>query len=259
MTDYDTVLLASAAAIAAHVLVTWLVSLWLRDASIFDVAWGFGFVLVAWVSFAIADGSEPRKALVVALTTIWGLRLGIHLARRAARSDEDFRWRELRAQHGQRFAAASLGHFAFQGVGMWVVSLPVQAAQVPGSPAGLTVLDFTAVALWTLGMAFEAVGDHQLSRFKADPANRGKVMDRGLWRYTRHPNYFGDLCVWWGLYGFALATGEAWWAVAGPLTMSCILLRMSGVPVMDRHLATRPGYQDYMRRTSPFLPRLPRA
>jgi steroid 5-alpha reductase family enzyme len=257
MTDYDTVLLASAAAIAAHVLVIWLLSLWLRDASIFDVAWGFGFVLVAWVSFALADGAEPRKALVVALTTIWGVRLGVHLAWRAARSEEDFRWRELRARHGRGFAGASLGHFAFQGLGMWVISLPVQAAQVPGSPADLTAVDFAALALWTLGFAFEAVGDLQLARFRADPRNRGKVMDRGLWRYTRHPNYFGDFCVWWGLYGFALATGEAWWSVAGPLMMSCILLRMSGVTVMDRHLSARPGYAEYKRRTSAFLPRPP--
>jgi steroid 5-alpha reductase family enzyme len=258
MSGYGTVMLASAGAITALTLVTWLVSLRLGDGSVMDVAWGLGIVVVAWLSFAVADGDATRKALVVALTTVWGLRLTLHLARRVGRGGEDFRWHELRARHGRRFPAVSLGHFAFQGAGMWVVSLPVQAAQVPASPAGLTPVDLAAIAVWTFGMFFEVVGDLQLARFRADPRNRGRVMDRGLWRYTRHPNYFGDLCVWWGLYGFALATGDAWWAVAGPLLMGCVLLRMSGVRIMERHLAGRTGYREYARRTSAFVPRPPR-
>jgi steroid 5-alpha reductase family enzyme len=130
---------------------------------------------------------------------------------------------------------------------------------VPDDPSGLVLLDFAGLALWCAGMFFETVGDLQLARFKADPANSGRVMDRGLWRYTRHPNYFGDFCIWWGLYLIALATGEAWWSIAGPVVMSILLLRVSGVPLIERHLTkSRPGYEDYVRRTSAFLPRPPR-
>jgi steroid 5-alpha reductase family enzyme len=143
---------------------------------------------------------------------------------------------------------------------MWAVSLPVQLAQVSDAPSALTVLDFLGVAVWSVGMFFESVGDLQLARFRADARNSGRVMDQGLWRYTRHPNYFGDFCVWWGLYLVALATGEAWWSVIGPLTMSCILLRVSGVRAMDKHLNRhRPNYEDYARRTSAFWPSRPRS
>ena len=253
-------MLASAAAIAALMLGTWLVSLAARDASIVDIVWGLGFVIVAWVSFAVADGSTARRWLVVMLTTVWALRLAGYLAWRNLGKGEDPRYRAMRRRHGARFGLVSLYLvFGLQGVLMWVVSLPVQAAQVPDTPSGLVALDFVGIALWCVGMFFETVGDVQLARFKADPANKGRVMDRGLWRYTRHPNYFGDFCVWWGLYAVALATGDAWWAIAGPLVMSLLLLRVSGVTLLERHMQERrPGYADYARRTSAFFPRPPR-
>lgn len=255
MTDYNTVMLVSAGAVIALMFLAWLFSLVQRDASVVDVAWGLGVVLVAWLSFALADGAQSRKALMVALTTIWGLRLSGYLASRITREGEDFRYQEMRRRYGERFPLISLvAVFAFQGFGLWTVSLPVQAAQVPNSPSALTGLDLAGVALWAVGMFFEIVGDLQLSRFRADPRNRGKVLDGGLWRYTRHPNYFGDFCVWWGLYALALATREAWWSVVGPLVMSFILLRLSGLPVMERHLRRREGYEDYVRRTSAFFP-----
>jgi len=258
--DFGSVMLASAAAIAALMLGTWLVSLAVRDASIVDIVWGLGFVIVAWVSFAVADGSTARRWLVVVLTTAWGLRLAGYLAWRNLGKGEDPRYRAMRRRHGARFGLVSLYLvFGLQGVLMWVVSLPVQAAQVPDAPSGLAALDFIGIALWCVGMFFETVGDVQLARFKADSANKGRVMDRGLWRYTRHPNYFGDFCVWWGLYAVALATGDAWWAIAGPLVMSVLLLRVSGVTLLERHIqARRPGYADYARRTSAFFPRPPR-
>ena len=143
---------------------------------------------------------------------------------------------------------------------MWVVSLPIQVAQVQDTPAGLTALDALGILLCCVGIAFETVGDLQLARFKADPASAGKVMDRGLWRYTRHPNYFGDFTVWWGLFAIALATGEGWWTVIGPLVMSILLLRVSGVTLLEASLRKRrPGYAEYERRTSAFFPRPPRA
>jgi steroid 5-alpha reductase family enzyme len=193
---------------------------------------------------------------VVALTTVWGVRLAVYLAWRDRGKEEDFRYQELRRRYGDRFPFMSLFLvFGFQGLGMWTVSLPVQTAQVPDSPSGLTELDFAGIAVWSVGMLFETLGDLQLARFRADPRNRGKVLDRGLWRYTRHPNYFGDFCVWCGLYLLALATGEAWWSVIGPLTMLFVLLRLSGVPVMEQHLRRqREGYQDYVQHTSAFFP-----
>ena len=260
MTDHDTINLVCAAVVAALMLSTWALSLALRDASIVDIVWALGFVLIAWTAFALADGAEARKTLVVVLVTVWGLRLTAYMWWRKRGEGEDFRYQEMRRRHGRRFPLVSLFRvFGLQGLGMWAVSLPVQAAQVPGSPAGLTLLDFAGLGLWTVGMVFEAGGDLQLRRFLADPRNRGAVMDRGLWRYTRHPNYFGDFCVWWGLYLVALATTEAWWSIVGPLTMSWILLRHFGVPLMDEHLKeTRKGYDEYVRRTSAFFPRPPR-
>jgi len=258
--DFGSVMVASAGAIAALMLAAWLASLALRDASIVDIVWGLGFIVAAWVSFAVADGSDARRLLVVTLVTLWGLRLAIHLARRNIGKGEDHRYQAMRRRHGSRFPLVSLYLvFGLQGLLMWIVSLPVQAAQVPDSPSGLVALDFAGIALWCLGMFFETVGDLQLARFKSDPANGEKVMDRGLWRYSRHPNYFGDFCVWWGLYLIALATGDAWWSVAGPLVMSVLLLRVSGVTLLERHLKrARPGYEDYARRTSEFFPRPPR-
>ena len=253
-------MLASAAAIAALMIATWLLSLALGDASIVDIAWGLGFVLVAWVSFAVGDGADAHRWLVALLTTLWGARLAGYLAWRNIGKGEDFRYQAMRRRYGARFGIVSLFLvFGVQGLAMWTVSLPVQAAQVPDTPDSLTVLDFAGIALWCVGMFFETVGDLQLARFKSDPASAGRVMDRGLWRYTRHPNYFGDFCVWWGLYLIALATGDAWWSIAGPLLMSVLLMRVSGVTLLERHLTrNRPGYDDYARRTSSFFPRPPR-
>jgi steroid 5-alpha reductase family enzyme len=257
MTGFEELMLASAAVIAALMLGTWLLSLALDDVSIVDIAWCLGFVLVAWTCFAIADGSSTRKALVVSLTTIWGLRLGLYTFWQRRGTEEDFRYRAMRSRQGKRFRVSSLWLvFGLQGLGMWAVSLPVQAAQVSETPTGLTVLDLVGVAIWCVGMFFEVGGDLQLRRFLSDPRNRGKVMRSGLWRYTRHPNYFGDFCVWVGLFVVALATGtgDAWWSVIGPLTMLLIFLRFFGVPLMEPHLARREGYEDYVRHTSAFFP-----
>lgn len=257
MAGFGEVMLVAAGVAAAWMVVGWLASLVMRDISVVDVAWGLGFVAIAWVVFLVADGAEARKLLVAGLVTVWGLRLSLHLARRHSREGADFRYEEL--QRSSRPGLASLGSvFAVQALGLWVVSLPLQAAQVPAEPAGLTALDFAGVAVWAIGMLFEAVGDLQLDRFRRDPGNQGKVMEGGLWRYTRHPNYFGDLCVWWGVFLIALAGSGEWWTIAGPLMMSCILLRISGVPVMERRLERKPGYADYAHRTSAFWPRPPR-
>ena len=238
----------------------WAVSVAMKDTSIVDIFWGSGFVVVAWVTYAVADGSPDRKLLLAVLTTIWGLRLTIHLARRNLGHGEDQRYTRMRERWGARWPLRSLFVvFWLQGALLWIVSLPVQVGQVDPTPAGLGWLEAVGVAVWAVGLFFETVGDLQLTRFKADPASKGQVMDRGLWRYTRHPNYFGDFAVWWGIYLVALSAGSPWWTFVGPLVMSVLLIRVSGAALLEKGMSRRrPGYDEYVARTSGFFPRPPR-
>jgi len=247
------------AAVAALMVLVWLLSLAVRDASIVDIVWGLGFAMIAVVGYVRAEGYPARRTLVAVLTMVWGVRLAVHLLMRNWGAGEDYRYQAMRRRWGTRFPVVSLVTvFGLQGVIMWVVSLPVQAAQVSPTPGRLTVLDGVGIAAWVVGFAFEVVGDWQLRRFKADPDNAGRVMEKGLWRYTRHPNYFGDATMWWGLGIIAVATG-AWWALLGPLVMTIFLLRVSGVPLLERRMSrTRPGYAEYAARTSSFVPLPPK-
>jgi steroid 5-alpha reductase family enzyme len=249
------VYLVSATAIAFALVLFWLLSLKLNDASIVDVFWGYGFVLIATVSYRLGDGFVTRNQLLTALVVVWGLRLTIYLGWRNLGKGEDFRYQAMRRRYGDRFPFVSLYLvFGLQGVLMWIVSLPLQAAQTASQPDHLTLLDWLGVLLWIIGFGFEAIGDWQLARFKADPANKGKVMDRGLWAYTRHPNYFGDAVLWWGYFLIAAATG-AWWTVIGPILMTLLLMKVSGVALLEKTLVkTKPEYQEYARRTSAFIP-----
>ncbi len=253
-------LAAEAGLVLALVTALWGVSVALKDTSIVDVFWGSGFVAVAWAAYLLGDGSADRRLLLALLVTVWGLRLTAYLAHRNLGKGEDYRYAAMRRRHGERWPLRSLVVvFWLQGALMWVVSLPVQVAMNDPTPTGLGPLDWIGTAVWAVGLTFEAVGDRQLARFKADPANRGKVMDRGLWRYTRHPNYFGDFCVWWGIWLVALATGSAWWTLVGPVVMSVLLIRVSGAALLERSLTKRrEGYADYVARTSAFFPRPPR-
>jgi steroid 5-alpha reductase family enzyme len=253
------VLGTTALVVVGIMVITWLVSLALRNASIVDIVWGAGFVAVAWTAALVGDGHTGRSDLLVAMVTVWGLRLAGYLLWRNGGKGEDFRYRSMRKRAGERFAIRSLATvFLLQGLLMWIVSLPVQIAMTPEDP-DIGVLAIVGVVLWGAGFFFETVGDAQLARFKADPANAGKVMDRGLWRYTRHPNYFGDVCVWWGIFLVAAETGDALAAVVGPIVMTILLTRVSGVPMLERSLTKRrDGYDDYIARTSSFFPRPPR-
>jgi steroid 5-alpha reductase family enzyme len=232
------------------------ISLWRGRHDLVDIAWGLGFVLVAVTTFVLSDGDRATRILLTVLTVVWGLRLAVHIGLRNLRRGEDHRYVEIRARAGRRptrYLARAV--YLIQGAVLYAVSLPVQIGQYGRTPAWLLVL---GTAVWALGFVFEAVGDLQLRRFAADPAHRGRVLDTGLWRYTRHPNYFGDAAVWWGLW--LLACGS-WLGVAtlpAPLLMTYVLARGTGKPLTERHLAGRPGYADYVRRTSGFLPRPPR-
>lgn len=253
--SYGAVLLVNAGVILALMLATWRLSVRWQRADIVDVVWGLGFVVVAWVTNAITDGPQARSDLLVAMTTVWGVRLAAYLAWRMRGQPEDRRYGAMRRRLGERFALVSLlSVFLFQGLGMWVVSLPVQLGQVAETPEKIRVAGVLGLAVWAIGMFFEAVGDAQLARFKSKPWNQGQVMDTGLWRYTRHPNYFGDLLVWWGIFIVAATSTGGKASFAGPVLMTVLLLKVSGVPLIERHLERRPGYADYVERTNAFFP-----
>lgn len=253
-------MVANAFLVAALMFATWLASLRLRNASIVDIVWGPGFAAVALHTALRSDGAPARRALVAALALAWGLRLGIYLFRRNRGKPEDYRYQAMRRHWGERFPWVSLATvFALQGVLMFAISLPLQVAARAAEPAQLGVLDALGVALWLVGMFFESVGDFQLARFRADPANRGRVLARGLWRYTRHPNYFGDFLVWWGFFAIAAGTPGGLYTVVSPILMAILLRRVSGVTLLERGLAKRkPDYAAYVARTAAFLPRPPR-
>jgi steroid 5-alpha reductase family enzyme len=253
------VLVGSAFTVFSLLALLWLVSLAVRDASIVDIAWGPAFVAIAVVAYRIGDGAPARGRLLLALVALWGLRLGGYLAWRNLGRGEDFRYRRMREHWGARFAWVSLFTvFLLQAALAWVVSLPIQLAMASPIPARLGWLDAAGAAVFAIGFLFESLGDLQLARFKADPANAGTVLDSGLWGWTRHPNYFGDFLVWWGLFLIALATPRGYGSLIGPLLMSWLLMRVSGVPMLERALRRkRPGYDDYRRRVPAFFPRPP--
>lgn len=257
MTPLSTMLLISLLVVLATMTALWLLSLALRNASIVDPFWGTGFILVTWLTLACTPPawSVARSWLLAALVTIWGVRLSLYLLWRNSGHGEDRRYRAMRDHHGSRFWWVSLlTVFWLQGIILWIVSLPVQAAIVANSVKPFGWLDLVGGITWWIGLFFESVGDFQMASFQANPANASRVMDRGLWRYTRHPNYFGDFCVWWGLYLIA-ANGDAAWTVFSPLLMSLLLLKVSGVTLLEKTITTRrPDYAAYQQQTNVFFP-----
>jgi steroid 5-alpha reductase family enzyme len=241
----------------ALMTVGWIISIVRRDASVVDIGWGLGFVLIAWASYLRFAEGELWARLLLGMATVWGLRLAIHVARRNLPKGEDYRYKAMREKGPDTFARDSLFTiFYFQGVLMTVVSLPLQWGI--SRPPPTAVLAYLGLAIFAVGLFFEAVGDWQLAQFKADPANRNRVMDKGLWRYTRHPNYFGDFCVWWGIYLVALAAGH-WWTIVGPLVMTALLMRYSGAGLLEKTIGKRrPGYEEYVERTNGFFPGPPK-
>ena len=261
MADIAYVLGTNFAVLMGTMLVLWLISMPLKDVSFIDSFWALGFVLVAWVTFAItATGDPDRKMLMLGLTTVWGLRLGGYIFWRWRKEGPDKRYVALLSKAPGNVHVFTLTKvFLLQGVLLWVVSLPVQLGQMPAAPVGVGILAWIGAGLAVIGIFFETVGDYQMARFKSDPANAGKVMDRGLWRYTRHPNYFGDACVWWGLFLIAAEARIGWISVVGPILLTFLLVQWSGAALLERRMKrSRPDYEDYIRRTSSFIPMPPR-
>ena len=247
----------TAAAVALLMAAVFAISVRRGKYDTIDTAWGLGFALIALVSFGLSS-RDSVDIVVTALTVIWGVRLAVHLHVRNHGKPEDRRYAEIlgRAKGNPRLHMAKVV-FLPQAVLMWFISLPVQVAQLGAHEFG--PLAWAGVAVWLVGFAFETVGDAQLSRFTADPANRGRVLDTGLWRYTRHPNYFGDACVWWGLYLMACHSWAGAATLASPVVMTYLLARGTGKPLTEKHLSkSRPGYAEYVARTSGFVPMPPK-
>lgn len=248
------------AAVVTMMVGGWFVSLWRRNVNIVDSLWGLGFVLIAWITFFLAEGFAGRRALIAALTTVWGMRLCIYLSRRNWGAGEDARYGEWRKKSAESFWLTSFFKvFLLQALFLWAISLVLQAGQISPAPDHFVWLDGVGVIVWLVGFIFEAVGDLQLARFKTDPANKGRVMDRGLWAYSRHPNYFGEFLIWWGFFLITLSTPGGWWTIVSPLIVAIVLLKMTGIPLTEDNIKkTRPAYNDYIKRTSAFLPWFPR-
>ena len=246
-------ILLGLAAIVILFTVLWAVSLRLENSSIADVAWGPGILLIGLTYYFTSDGAPPRAHLTLALLAIWAIRLATHLFIRMRLQGEDFRYVKWREEFNHWWLVSYFKVFLLQAVVGWIISLPIYFAIVSAAPPSLTILDYLGVLLFVCGLVFESVGDEHLRRFRANRANRGKVLDSGLWRYTRHPNYFGEALLWWGFGVIGLATGGLP-GLLGPAIMTYLLIYLSGVALLESTLIEKPGYIRYVGRTPAFLP-----
>ncbi|MGH8336048.1 MAG: DUF1295 domain-containing protein [Gammaproteobacteria bacterium] len=263
MKSVASLLAVNAVALLAAILALWAYSVRIRDVSFIDAFWAFGMVLLTWATWAQSGAPGARSHLILGLTTLWGLRLSWHLWSRWRKDGEDPRYKKIMAakmeKKGWSWAKTSLlAVFLTQAPLLFITCLPVQLG-IWASDGGRTVIGPLAAVgavIALIGIAFETIGDAQLNAFRANPVNKGKVLDTGLWRYTRHPNYFGDACTWWGIWLIAAETGMAGWiSVIGPLFLTFTLTKWSGKPLLEYGMKkTRPEYADYVARTSGFFP-----
>ena len=244
--------LLSLQALLAFGVAGWLVSLVKKDVSIVDSLWSIMFLIAAVIYYVFGDAG-PRGQLILLLSSLWSIRLAVYITWRNWGEGEDYRYQQIRANNSPNFAFKSIYIvFGLQAALAWFISLPLLAAVLGTRPLG--ILDVVGVVVWAVGFVFESLGDLQLARFKNDPANKGKVLDSGLWSVTRHPNYFGDFCVWWGFFLIALSAG-GWWSIAAPLLMSFLLLKVSGVAMLEKDIGERrPAYAEYIASTNAFFP-----
>jgi steroid 5-alpha reductase family enzyme len=261
MSEIFAVLIQCAALVAIYMTVWFVLALLRKDNSIADIAWGLGFVLVTGVTLARGTGPSARSILASSFVFIWGLRLAVHILFRNRKRGEDPRYAEWRKKWGRWFVVRSyLQVFLLQGLFLLAISYSVILinTSVSASPHPLGLLDLAGTVVWVVGFLFEAVGDAQLSRFRRDPGSRGKIMDKGLWRYSRHPNYFGESLMWWGIFLVALIVPYGWTTVASPVLITFLLVRVSGVPMLEKKYAGNAEFQAYARRTSAFVPWFPK-
>jgi steroid 5-alpha reductase family enzyme len=249
--------LSSGELVIAMMTALWLLSLVLKNSSIVDIFWGTGFVIVNLFAFYFSQHTT-RQIILTVLVTLWGLRLTTHVLLRNVGKPEDFRYAQWREENGRSWWWVSFVKvFLLQGVILLIIASPLLAGQAVSLLHALAVLDYIGIMVWVLGFFFEAVGDYQLAKFKSIPSNKGKILTGGLWRYTRHPNYFGDSAQWWGFYFLAAASG-CWWTIFSPVLMTILLLRVSGVTLLEKTMSARPGYEEYTYNTNAFVPWFPK-
>jgi len=240
--------------------ILWLVSISIKNASIVDPFWGIAFVFAAVWYYFQTDGLEIRKIILTTLVFIWGMRLSFFLGWRNLGKEEDFRYQKFRKDYGEhRYWWISFFQvFLLQGILAWLISAPLLAAQYFSGTENLNFFDYAAITVWIIGFTFEAGGDYQMTVFKSNPANKGKILNTGFWKYTRHPNYFGDSTVWWAYGLFSVASGS-YFPVLGSLLMTLLIIKVSGVALLERSLKyTKPEYKDYIEKTSAFVPWFPK-
>jgi steroid 5-alpha reductase family enzyme len=246
--------------IIAMMTLLWVISIFIKNVSIVDLFWGTGFVIISAFYFIQGGGNETRKILVMSMVAFWGLRLSIYLAWRNHGKGEDFRYREFRKKYGEKryWWISYFQTFLLQGILMWLISAPLLGVQYFGAERNLGIIDYVAIFLMITGILFEAGGDFQLSVFKSNPANKGKVLNKGFWRYTRHPNYFGDSAVWWAFGLFSIAAGS-WLPAMGSIIMTLLIIKVSGVALLEKSLKEqKPQYREYIEKTSAFIPWFPK-
>lgn len=252
------VLLYCALGIFTYMNIFYLIALAKKDNSIVDIGWGIGFILVVIITLNVTQNFTPEALLITALVILWGLRLAGYIARRNRGRGEDFRYKQWREEWGKTILWRSwLQVFMLQGAIMFIIALPV-VYTIANAKAELGLLEILGAAIWGLGFFFEAVGDHQMYAFKKKPENKGKVMNSGLWRYTRHPNYFGEAVMWWGIYLIAVDNGSPLLTLVSPVLLTILLLRVSGVTMLEKKYDGNPEYQEYIERTSVFVPMPPK-
>lgn len=240
----------------AYMNLWFVVSLIKKRNDVADIAWGFGFVLLTWVSFFLGDDSGIRGLLIGVLVSIWGFRLAWHIHLRNKGKGEDYRYVAWRGEWGEWFYVRSyLQVYLLQGALLFLTVMPVLLVNMDTGP-GLGWLDGLGVVVWLFGFFFEAVSDAQLARFIKDPANKGKIMQTGLWAYTRHPNYFGEVTLWWGIWLIAISAPQGWLGIIGPLTITFLIIKVSGIPMLERKMIEHPEFAQYKRKVSAFIPML---
>ena len=251
------ILISSGLILLLFMTFLWVASVIKKDASIVDRVWGLLFVLLATSYYVLSDLNYWRQILVLCLVSIWGIRLSLHIHLRNKHAGEDVRYKRMREKAGKGFWWKSFFTiFLLQGILAFLISAPLYVVQVMASSSEFSWFDGVGVMLWLLGFYFEAVGDWQLTKFKANPDNKGKLLTTGLWALTRHPNYFGDACLWWGYFILALNSSYGLLTVFSPMLMTLLIRYVSGVTLLEKDLGTtKPGYESYVKNTPPFFPK----
>ncbi len=245
--------------VLAYMCVWFAISLIKKRNDVADTAWGLGFVLLAWVSFVFSSGKNNAALLINILVTIWGLRLAYHIHKRNHNKPEDARYQQWRMQWKYFYTRSFFQVFTLQGILLWLISWPIIFVNFNEKLVNFNGISYLGLMLWVIGFWFESVGDAQLKKFISNPANKGKLMTTGLWKYSRHPNYFGEVTQWWGIYIIALGVPVGWFVIVGPLTITALIVFVSGIPMTEKRYAGRPDWEEYKRRTSALIPLPPRA